>query len=139
MATIHFGRVSFKPGKPLTFATTAAGKLAFGLPGFPVSSLVTFEVFVRPALQQLGGAARVHRPRVEVALGHDIRPDSVRVEYQRATVTWESGRFIARTTGLQASSRLMSIVGANALLELQPGNEPLTAGTMVPALLLANL
>src|SRR5205823_3045983 len=139
LAHIHFGRVSFKPGKPLTFATTAEGKLAFGLPGFPVSSLVTFEVFVRPALLKLGGAERVLRPRVEVALGHDIRPDSLRVEYQRATVAWEEHRFVARTTGLQASSRLMSIVGANALLELQPGTEPLTKGTMVQALLLANL
>jgi molybdopterin molybdotransferase len=139
MSTIHFGRVSFKPGKPLTFATTREGKLAFGLPGFPVSSLVTFEVFVRPALLKLGGAAHVLRPRVEVALGHDIRPDAVRLEYQRATVTWENHRFVARTTGLQASSRLMSIVGANALLEIEPGSEALTEGTMVPALLLANL
>jgi molybdopterin molybdotransferase len=138
MATIHFGRVSFKPGKPLTFATTD-GRLAFGLPGFPVSSLVTFEVFVRPALLKLGGATNVMRPRVEVALGHEIRPDSVRPEYQRATVTWEDHRFVARTTGLQSSSRLMSIVGANALLELSPGDEPLPKGTMVQALLLANL
>jgi molybdopterin biosynthesis enzyme len=54
-------------------------------------------------------------------------------------VTWEQGRFVARTTGLQASSRLLSIVGANALLELQPGSQVLSEGTMVPALLLANL
>jgi molybdopterin molybdotransferase len=139
MATIHFGRVSFKPGKPLTFATTADGKFAFGLPGFPVSSLVTLEVFVRPALRKLGGAADVFRPRVGVALEHEIRPDAFRVEYQRATVTWRKDRLVATTTGLQTSSRLMSIVGANALLELQPGSEPLPAGTMVPALLLANL
>src|SRR5207248_3447048 len=91
MATIHFGRVSFKPGKPLTFATTREGKLAFGLPGFPVSSLVTFEVFVRPALLKLGGARRVLRPRVEAMLGHDIRPDPVRLEYQRATLEWQAG------------------------------------------------
>src|SRR5438132_3563351 len=89
MATIHFGRVSFKPGKPLTFATTTDAKLAFGLPGFPVSSLVTFEVFVRPALLKLGGAERVLRPRVEAILGHDVRPDSVRLEYQRATLRRE--------------------------------------------------
>jgi molybdopterin molybdotransferase len=139
IATIHFGRVSFKPGKPLTFATTPGGQLAFGLPGFPVSSLVTLEVFVRPALLKLGGATRVFRPRVEAALGHEIRPDPMRLEYQRATVTWEDHRFVARTTGLQSSSRLMSIVGANALLELQPGTEPLPKGTMVQALLLANL
>src|ERR1700726_2345692 len=104
MATIEFGRVSFKPGKPLTFATTDANKLAFGLPGFPVSSLVTFEVFVRPALLQLGGAAQVLRPRVKVALDHAIRPDAVRLEYQRAIVTWQDDRFVARTKGLQSSS-----------------------------------
>lgn len=139
MATIHFGRVSFKPGKPLTFATTTDDKLAFGLPGFPVSSLVTFEVFVRPALLKLGGATNVMRPRVEVALAHEIRPDPVRPEYQRATITWEHHQFVARTTGLQSSSRLLSIVGANALLELAPGKDPLPKGTMVQALLLANL
>jgi molybdopterin molybdotransferase len=139
MATIQFGRVSFKPGKPLTFATTAEGKLCFGLPGFPVSSLITFEVFVRPALLKMSGARDYLRPRVEAALGHDIRPDPVRPEYQRATLRWEDHRFVARTTGLQASSRLMSIVGANALLEIHPSTETLVAGTMVEALLLANL
>jgi molybdopterin molybdotransferase len=139
MATIHFGRVAFKPGKPLTFATTREGKLAFGLPGFPVSSLVTLEVFVRPALLKLGGAGRVLRTRVAAELAHDIRPDPVRLEYQRATLSWEAGRFVARTTGLQSSSRLMSIVGANALLEIEPGSHTLEAGTMVQALLLANL
>jgi molybdenum cofactor synthesis domain-containing protein len=139
MATIHFGRVSFKPGKPLTFATTEAGKLAFGLPGFPVSSLITFEVFVRPALLKLAGARRLLRPRVEARLGHEVRPDAVRVEYQRATVRWDNHGFVAHTTGIQTSSRLMSIVGANALLELQPGREPLAKGTTVQALLLANL
>jgi molybdopterin molybdotransferase len=139
MATIQFGRVSFKPGKPLTFATTAEGKLCFGLPGFPVSSLITFEVFVRPALLKMRGAEQYLRPRVEAVLGHAIRPDPIRPEYQRATVTWEEHHFVARTTGLQASSRLMSIVGANALLEIDPGTETLAKGTMVQALLLANL
>jgi molybdopterin molybdotransferase len=139
LASIHFGRVSFKPGKPLTFATTGDGKLAFGLPGFPVSSLVTFEVFVRPALLQLGGAAQAQRMRVDVELAHDIRTDAVRPEYQRAVVRWQDGRFVARTTGLQSSSRLMSIVGANALLELPPGGDTLAKGTKVKALLLANL
>lgn len=139
MATIQFGRISFKPGKPLTFATTADGKFAFGLPGFPVSSLVTFEVFVRPALLKLQGAERVLRPRVEVALGHDVRPDPFRLEYQRATVIWQDHQFVAQTTGLQSSSRLMSITGANALLEIKPGTDLLRAGTMVQALLLANL
>jgi molybdopterin molybdotransferase len=139
LAQVHFGRINFKPGKPLTFATTPAGKLVFGLPGFPVSSLVTFEVFVRPALLKLGGARQVVRPRVTARLEHDVRPDGTRLEYQRAVLRWEGDAFVARTTGLQSSSRLLSIVGANALLEIEPGDEPLPAGAMVQALLLANL
>jgi molybdopterin molybdotransferase len=139
LGRIEFGRVSFKPGKPLTFATISAGKLAFGLPGFPVSSLVTFEIFVRPALLKLMGATTVLRPRVRVELSHDVRTDAVRPEYQRATVRWAGDRFVATTTGLQSSSRLISIAGANALLELAPGGEVLPKGTMVQALLLANL
>jgi molybdopterin molybdotransferase len=138
-ATIHFGRINFKPGKPLTFGTTPEGKLAVGLPGFPVSSLVTFEVFVRPALRKLGGARDVLRPRVAVRLEHEIRPDAVRLEYQRATVRWDGDGYIAHTTGLQSSSRLLSIVGANALLEIEAGEQSLPAGTIVQALLLANL
>ena len=51
LGDVHIGRVKLKPGKPFTFATLGGGKVAFGLPGFPVSSLVTFEVFVRPALR----------------------------------------------------------------------------------------
>ena len=134
IGTIHFGRVNFKPGKPLTFASVGS-KLVFGLPGYPVSSLVTFEVFVRPALLKMGGRQIIHRPRVEVEVEHDVRPDQVRPEYQRAVVRWQGGRLLARTTGSQGSSRLLSMQGANALLEIAPADHPLPAGQRVPALL----
>jgi molybdopterin molybdotransferase len=134
LGTIHFGRVNFKPGKPLTFASIGS-KLVFGLPGYPVSSLVTFEVFVRPALLKMGGRRTIHRPRVEVEVEHEIRPDQVRPEYQRAVVRWQGGRLLARTTGSQGSSRLLSMQGANALLEIAPADHPLPAGQRVPALL----
>ena len=137
--TLHFGRIAFKPGKPLTFASTPEGQYIFGLPGFPVSSLVTFEVFVRPALLKLGGRRQVLRPRVDVELGHEVRPDPTRLEYQRAVVTWEDGRYVARNTGSQSSSRLISIAGANALLEIETGEGVLPAGSRVKALLLADL
>ncbi|MBI2756710.1 MAG: molybdopterin molybdotransferase MoeA [Chloroflexi bacterium] len=137
--TVHFGRVSFKPGKPLTFATTAAGQLLFGLPGFPVSSLVTFEVFVRPALLKLGGHHRVLRPRVQARIVQPLRPDPLRLEYQRVRVRWEDGELVAHSTGLQASSRLLSIAGANGLLEIEPGTVVLPAGTRIPTLLLVDL
>ena len=138
LGTVHFGRVNFKPGKPLTFATIG-GALAFGLPGYPVSSLVTFEVFVRPALLKMQGRLRVFRPRVEVEVEHDLQPDPVRPEYQRAAVRWHDGRLVARTTGAQGSSRLLSMVGANALLEIAPADRSLPAGQRVPALLTGEL
>ncbi|MFN8632429.1 MAG: gephyrin-like molybdotransferase Glp [Chloroflexota bacterium] len=134
LGEIHFGRVSFKPGKPLTFATIGS-TWVFGLPGFPVSSLVTFEVFVRPALRRLQGLARLHRPRVTVEIEHPIHPSRGRLEYQRAVVHWQYGRLAASATGRQASSRLMNMVGANALLEIPSGDELLPSGARVTALL----
>jgi molybdopterin molybdotransferase len=134
LGEIHFGRVSFKPGKPLTFATVGTTTV-FGLPGFPVSSLVTFEVFVRPALRRLQGLTRLHRPRVTVELEHPVQASRSRLEYQRAVVHWQYGRLAATATGRQASSRLMSMVGANALLEIPSGGEVLPAGSRVTALL----
>jgi molybdopterin molybdotransferase len=77
LGTVHFGRVNFKPGKPLTFASVGQ-KLLFGLPGYPVSSLVTFEVFVRPSLRKMGGHSTIFRPKVEVEVEHEVRPDQVR-------------------------------------------------------------
>jgi molybdopterin molybdotransferase len=138
LGEIHFGRVSFKPGKPLTFASIqhpGGTTTVFGLPGFPVSSLVTFEVFVRPALRRLQGLKRLHRPRVTVEIDHPVEASRNRLEYQRAVVRWQYGRLVATATGRQASSRLMNMVGANGLLEIPSGGEILPAGSRVTALL----
>jgi molybdopterin molybdotransferase len=134
LGTVYFGRIAFKPGKPTTFATIGS-KLAFGLPGFPVSSLVSFEVFVRPALRALLGDARPHRPRVRVLLDQPIRPAPDRPEYQRAIVGWRDGRLVAASTGAQTSSRLLSLRGSNALLLVPPGEGVYEAGSELEALL----
>ncbi|MCP4168245.1 MAG: molybdopterin molybdotransferase MoeA [Chloroflexi bacterium] len=136
--TVHFGRVIMKPGKPVTFATVQ-GKPIFSLPGFPVSALVSFELFVRPALRQMQGDFAWQRPRLQVALAHAISHDAHRTEYQRAMVYVKNGKFLARITGFQGSGRLLSLVGANALLELPPGEGQLPAGAQVTALLLQAL
>jgi molybdenum cofactor synthesis domain-containing protein len=136
LAAVHFRRVFMKPGKPLTFAT-ARETLIFGLPGNPVSALVGFELFIRPALATLAGRATVDRPRVPVTLTHETPPTD-RIEYQRAFVRVDvEGRLVAATTGNQASSRLASLVGANALLIIPPRGEPYRAGERVEALMLA--
>lgn len=138
IGTIHFGRVSLKPGKPLTFATVGK-KLAFGLPGYPVSALVTFEVLVRPALLKMQGWTNLFRPTVEVRLEHDVPLPRDRREYHRAIAFWHKGEIWARSTGNQKSSRLLSLATANALLQLDPGEGRVPAGERVKALLIGPL
>ncbi len=145
IGTIHFGRVNLKPGKPLTFVTVEVGgkrKPVFGLPGFPVSSLVSFELFVRPAILKMGGRTHLHRQVVQVQLEHAVNHSPDRNEFVRAIVNEQydpalkAYRYIARTTGAQNSSRLLSMLGANALLRLAPGPNLIEQGQHVPALLL---
>jgi molybdenum cofactor synthesis domain-containing protein len=136
---VHFGRLFMKPGKPLHFATTAEGKLIFGLPGNPVSALVGTEIFVRPALRKMAGHPRPTRARVRVVLDHAIAPGD-RPEFQRATVRQGGdGRLHAANTGAQASSRLASLVGANALLALPGRVEAFAAGEEVEAILFGEI
>lgn len=137
LGTVHVGRVKLKPGKPFTFATLDGGKVAFGLPGFPVSSLVTFEVFVRPALRQMQGFAQLQRPTLPVRLAYDARPTPDRTEYQRVTLRREGGELVAETTGSQSSSRLMSLAGAHALVKVPAGNQGIKAGSVVEAMILS--
>ena len=136
LGSVHVGRVKLKPGKPFTFATLDGGKVAFGLPGFPVSSLVTFEVFVRPALRKMQGFARLQRPILPVRLGYDAKPTAERTEYQRVTLRREGGELVAETTGSQSSSRLMSLAGAHALVRVRAGAEVLEKGSVVEAMIL---
>ncbi len=134
LGTVHFGRIAFKPGKPTTFATVR-DKLVFGLPGYPVSSLVSFEVFVRPALRRMQGDTRPDRPRISVVLRDPIQSSDDRPEYQRAIVAWEDGRLVARSTGAQGSSRLLSLRGANALLLVPASGKTHAPGEEMEALL----
>ncbi|KAK9840649.1 hypothetical protein WJX81_006905 [Elliptochloris bilobata] len=155
--TVHFGKVRMKPGKPLTFATLeipAAGGstrplLVFGLPGNPVSSIVTFTLVVLPALRKLAGWLDPSLRRVHARLAAPLKLDPERPEYHRATLHWErrlgmeegavGGELVAESTGGQISSRLLSMRSANALLELPQASGTLPAGTMVSALLIADL
>jgi molybdenum cofactor synthesis domain-containing protein len=154
IGTVHIGRVKLKPGKPFTFATLDRGnrqapsplagegrgggtRIAFGLPGFPVSSLVTFEVFVRPALRKMQGYAQLQRPTLPVRLGYDARATADRTEFQRVTLRRDGLDLVAVSTGSQSSSRLMSLAGAHALVRIPPGDHGIREGTIVEAMILA--
>ena len=120
-----FWRVALRPGKPTWFGTRD-GRLVFGLPGNPVSSMVTFLLFVRPALARLQGApAPPPRLRAELAVAVPRRPE--RDECVR--VRLEEGR--ARPTGPQGSHQLYSMVGADGLAVIPAGEGELPAGASV--------
>lgn len=137
IGTVHIGRVKLRPGKPFTFAALPDGKLAFGLPGFPVSSLVTFEVFVRPALRRMQGHNRIERATLPVKLAYDARAAGDRTEYQRVTLARIGDDLVASSTGSQSSSRLLSLAGAHALVRIPPGDQGIEAGSIVEALILS--
>ncbi len=144
---VHVGRVLMKPGKPMTFATLPApqadgaidpaqpARPVFALPGNPVSSLVTFQLFVRPAIRRLLGYQTTDLPQVSAVLGHEFRLDPERPEFHRVTLRREDGRFVAVSTGSQASSRLLSATGATGLLVLEQAEGVLPAGAERPVLL----
>ncbi|KAF2659178.1 hypothetical protein K491DRAFT_766269 [Lophiostoma macrostomum CBS 122681] len=143
--TIHFGRVNMKPGKPTTFATipykSSAGaratKAIFSLPGNPASAVVTFHLFVLPALHLQAGISPVGLPRVRVKLEGSVRMDRQRPEYHRAVVVarGDGEGLVASSTGGQRSSRIGSFKGANALLCI-PAGEGSVEGGVVEALLM---
>jgi molybdenum cofactor synthesis domain-containing protein len=136
---VHFGQVKQKPGRPTVFATVdrpefPSRRLIFGLPGFPVASLVSFENLVRPALRQMAGHTRLFRPTVEARLTQPIHRKGNRVEFQRARIEWRDGEWRAAVTGRQTSGRLLSLAGANALLRLPIGVKTYQPGDVVTAI-----
>ena len=144
-ATLHFGRINMKPGKPTTFATCdfkGEKRLVFGLPGNPVSATVTSHLFVLPALRKISGHSNPMPPIIRAATMEDLPLDS-RPEYHRAVLSWTPGEAVptVKSTGNQISSRLMSCSNSNCLMVL-PSSEARTvlpSGTLVDAMLLKML
>ena len=126
-----------KPGMPQAFGVVG-GKPVFGLPGNPVSSLVVFDQFVRPALRKMAGHRALLRPRFQALAAESIQKTAGKVHFIRAIVENKAGILYARTTGPQGSGILRSLVLANALLILErdrtrvaPG-EPVTVELLGP-------
>ncbi|XP_030854974.1 gephyrin [Strongylocentrotus purpuratus] len=143
-ATLHFGRIFIKPGKPTTFCTfeyEGAKKLFFSLPGNPVSGIVTFNHFVLPCLRRMMGYTNPHLKRIKCRVMADLKLDP-RPEFQRAHLDWQSaedGVPLASTTGNQISSRLISMLQANALLALPSQSDQqkmIPKGSLVEAVVL---
>jgi molybdopterin biosynthesis enzyme len=92
---------------------------------------------VRPALRKMQGFAQLQRPSLPVRLGFHAQAVGDRTEYHRVTLHREGGELVATSTGSQSSSRLMSLAGAHALVRVPPGDQGISAGSVVEALILS--
>jgi molybdopterin molybdotransferase len=130
-----FWKVAMKPGMPLAFGRIQ-GKPVFGLPGNPVSSMVSFEQFVRPSLLKMMGHRQIFRPVIEAILKEDIHKEPGRRHFVRALVTFEGDHYFVTTTGAQGSGILRSMVKANGLIVIPEDREAVRAGEKVKVQLL---
>jgi molybdopterin molybdotransferase len=127
--------VAMKPGKPLAFGVRR-GTLVFGLPGNPVSAMVSFELFVRPALLRLMGYRKTTRPPYQAIIEEDVANTDGRTYVVRVRGWREDGTWHVSSTGAQGSGILRSMVGANGLAFIPGGPRGVRAGEEVEFLLL---
>jgi molybdopterin molybdotransferase len=127
--------VAMKPGKPLAFGVR--GKtLVFGLPGNPVSAMVSFELFVKPALLRLMGYRKTTRPLYQAIIEEDVTNADGRTYVVRVRAWREDGTWHLSSTGAQGSGMLKSMLGANGLAFIPGGSRGVKAGEEVEFLLL---
>jgi molybdopterin molybdotransferase len=132
---IDFWRINMRPGKPVAFGYISKVPL-LGLPGNPVSTAVTFELFGRPVIRKMMGHTRLFKPQVDVVVEDGVSDRATRRHYVRAYVEWRDGRFVAHTTGNQGSNILTSLLNANALIIVPEGGFEVHPGDTAKAMML---
>jgi molybdopterin molybdotransferase len=136
---ISFWTVCMKPGKPLAFGTFKRddGKKIphLGLPGNPVSSMVSFEVFVRPAILKMMGKSNVAVPNITAIMEGPVKNDDGRRFFARVVVSRRDGKYFARLTGPQGSGILTSMAKANGLAVIPEGIEEVKSGSTVEVMM----
>ncbi len=138
---IDFWRVAIRPGKPFVFGRYG-GALFFGLPGNPVSTIVTYELFVRPALRRLAGYAREQcpRPLQSCILAEPTRHEPGRRSFQRVVASIDgNGQLVARAVSKQGSHMIGGLVQANSLLVMPENVVELRAGDRARVMLLGEI
>lgn len=128
LGRVDFWKINVRPGKPLAYGRVGEVPY-FGLPGNPVSAMVTFDLFVRPAICRLGGRS-LDVPTMMAATGEDIYSDGRR-SYLRVYLVNIDGQYIAHLTGTQSSGALTSMVKADGLLIVPEDVKFVPAGTQL--------
>jgi molybdopterin molybdotransferase len=135
MGEMNFWKVAMRPGQPLAFGTVG-DKPLFGLPGNPVSVMVSFEQFVRPALLNMAGHRNIFRPALPAVLREEIEKKAGLTHFIRCRLVQENGVLYASTTGEQGSGMLSSMAKADALIVLPRERTRFQAGEEVRVLIL---
>jgi molybdopterin molybdotransferase len=135
-AEVRVRKVNMRPGKPFTFAVWE-GKPIFALPGNPISCMVTFELFVRPALRKMQGYCNLLHPEITATATQAIVNTDRRPAYLRVILTQTDAGYAARLTGDQGSAMLHSMISADGLAFV-PGETEIPAGRQLRILLLAD-
>ncbi|MGA9351848.1 MAG: gephyrin-like molybdotransferase Glp [Anaerolineae bacterium] len=130
-----FWRVRMKPGKPLAFGHIQGVPL-LGLPGNPVSAMVSFELFARPAILKMSGNTKLEKPTVEATLLDAITRKDDRRHFLRVMLEERDGEYFARLTGDQGSGILLSMVRAQGLAIIPEDRNHLPAGARVQVMML---
>jgi molybdopterin molybdotransferase len=130
-----FWKVAQKPGKPLVFGMLE-GRPVFGLPGNPVSSLVCFYLYARPALRRMMDLRAIHLPTAAATLAHDLKKAEGLTEFVRCRLEQKNGQLFATSTGTQSSAVLSSMSQGEALVVGPPEVSTLRAGSTVRVILL---
>lgn len=134
-ATHRFWRVRIRPGAPVGFGLLR-GTPWLGLPGNPVSTLVTFELFARPAIRKMQGHSLLFRRPARVRLAESVTINAPLTHFLRAEVRDADNELVAKLTGPQGSGLLSSMARANALLIIPAARTRIEAGEFVDALML---
>ena len=134
-ADIYFERVSIRPGKPTVFARRGNAYF-FGLPGNPVSTSVTFNVFVRPAIRRMQGEIRPELPTLRARLSHSIKDNSNRRSYLPGRLSFDDGNTAVESLKWGGSSDLVAFMDANALIIVGEETHAIGAGELVDVLAL---
>jgi len=138
LGSIEFWRVAIKPGKP--FASGRIGNCLFmGLPGNPASAVVTFLLFVAPAIRTLAGGHAPAPIEVDAMLDVAIEPSATRTDFQRGRYSQQRDGLHVAPTGSQGSNRIGSFRDANCLIKLEPGVNVRASGERVSILPFAGL
>ena len=130
IGSINFWKISIKPGRPLAFGKIGSAYF-FGLPGNPVSTAVTFDLFVRAAIDKLISLKSRMNITIKAILLNDLKKKKGRVEYKRGILFKKNNKYYVKVSGLQGSNILSSLANANCYIKLQSKTDNLKKNTVI--------